>query len=330
MSDEILKSPADRIQAAADALEYEENETASEASETSEAQVETHEPETVSGEAPTAEGSQPGDEAADAPPADQQWAALRRNQKKFEEKTASIFAKLDEREQSLGKREEQVNTILDALDRDPEEAFNLLARQKGRDPDETFRFVAERKLNKGEPSVAEVASELKRLRQELADRDRADAEAARQAAHAREQQREMATVRQYVDHALALDQDTAAVEAFPVLTALPKQVLAGKVEYAYNWWKANQPERPWREVLKALDEITGEEQAEFERRRAARATGSPTQSSEATRVPDKPAAKSRTISNQQQAQSPSRSNGEGRLPDKSERLARAAAALTDL
>lgn len=332
MSTEVLKSPADRIQAAANALEYEGE--ANDAGEAGEVQTETPAEETISGEAATADDDQPSDQPSASqpgePPANQQWAALRRHQEKFEKKTADVFARLDEREANLAKREDQVSAILDAFDRNPEEAFNMLAKQRGRDPDESFRFVAERKLNKGEPSAAEVAAELQRLRQELADRDKQAADHAKRRAEENARMQEHEAVRQYVDHALELDKDAEAVKQLPVLTALPKGVLAGKIEHAYHWWKANQPGRPWGEVLKALDEIAGEEQAEFERRRAARATGSPSQSPEAERVPVKPAATSRTISNQQQAQSPSKSNGEGRLPTKEERLARAAAALTDL
>jgi hypothetical protein len=325
-------SAAERIAAAAEEIQYTEDspettseekveETVSETgSDETEAEVEAEVEATPEGEA-APEATEPEPEAK----VDAQFAALRRNQKKQEAQQVRYQEDYTKRESDLAAREAKLAPIMDAINTNPEEAFNLLAEKSGRSSDDLFRQVAERKIKDGEPGPAEMMDRISRLEAELASRD----SRAKQHAQQTKKQRAEQAYANRVDGFVRESENLDPVK-FPNLTSLPPEVMRGKVRYGVEWAMVNSPNSTYPEMLKALDEIAGEEYAHQERSKGARVAESPATSPEVTRVPDKPAASSRTISNRTQAQTSSRSNGARALPSRDERLARAAAALEDM
>lgn len=312
MTTDILESPVDRIEAAAQAIEensevvedggdpviseqkeeVEESTSDEPKGETSEAsedapkekvEKKASEPEKKVDE-PEKKSDEP--EKKSDEPEHWRWQQLRKREKQLQEYESRMEARIREIEDRASKysRYEQL------MREDPEKFVSELG-----DPDELYERWTERRLNGGKPGEQEAWNEIQSLKKMLRDKEVEEQRRQEQYQQYQQQQQVENHIQGYVKESDRVEAEPELSSRFPALSVTHPARRRAMVDHAVRWAIHNAPDTPFEHILKVLDKNLAEEYAEVDSRRS-RVTGTQENAPEAQGA-GKPAAKRKTVTN---------------------------------
>jgi hypothetical protein len=271
------------------------------------------------------EGEESAETASpESPPSDNEmntrFAILRRKEEALDKKLSGLddmvsekLKPLTDRESKLAEREREIAEMAQLMRTNPEQFAKKIAGQAGlRDENDFYERWTHQRLNGGEVTPHMALEEVSRLRAELAERDQRDRDREKQREEASQAQGFQRFVDDHVSHGLSLAQDESMAEAFPNLSVTSPEVLGPRLRATVAHWVKSGSEATYPELLAALDRVLGKE---YEYRDKRRGQGTSKKTPAATPETPAPKAKSsangqkktsgkRTISNQDQAETP--------------------------
>jgi len=258
-----------------------------------------------------------------------EYRALRKRKRQIEKREQDFASKMDTFEQQQAKLEQGLE-IVRLMQENPEEAFSKFAELSGGNTDEFYERLTTQRLTGGEaPEETPAMREVKMLRQELAEKEKAASE--REANFHKEQQAAAAQgeIDGYVKEMCSIPDVPEFSEKWPNLAALRPDILESRTRYAVLWALENAPGTQLPELADALDSVVGEEyNFVLEKLNGSRGSGTPSEEvkPEGLGKPAEAKPKSLTLTNDDAAVS----GRKMRDMTRDDRLKAAASALPDL
>ena len=268
-------------------------------------------------------------EAAPVQSVGKEYRSLRKRRRQVEKREQEFTQKMEHFEAQQAKLEEGLELVR-LMRENPEAAFTKFAELSGGDSDEFYERLTTQRLSGGEvPEESPAMKEVKRLREEMAERDQMyeDREAAAKKEH--EEGQVLAAIDGYVGELCTIPRNEQYAEKWPHLAALRPDILEARSRYAVLWAVENSPETTLPELADALDGVVGEEYSYvLEKLNGSRGSGTPSQEVKPEGL-GKPAVakpKSLSLTNDDSAVT----SRHGRDMSRTERVHAAASALPDL
>lgn len=152
---------------------------------------------------------------------------------------AEMDGRLREREEQFKLRERRVQEgyqqqleLTKLLRENPEEALEFIARQAAVSPNEVFERMAQRRLNDGKPDPSEALTEVRRLRDELAQERRERAQMEQQQQEHQRRQQHFQLVEQQAGLVASIPENTEWASQYKYLSCLPQQEIVRQAREA--------------------------------------------------------------------------------------------------
>jgi hypothetical protein len=312
---DMLEPPADRIEAAAEALQFDETEEEApkETPEKDETEEKTEAKEEEEGEGSEEEESGEsvskdveGDEqrgqddtredsvseSDPEEPPNWRWQQLRKRERQLKEYEDRIDARMTEFEQ----RAARIAKMERLLNEDPEG----FASEVG-DPDAVYDKWTNRRLNDGKPSEEELWSEIQGLKKQLRDREEFEKQRALEFQEQSKQAQVEKGIQSYVHRSDEIPESEELTSQFPALAITVPERRRSMVGGAVRWAISNAPEMTFNEILTHLDNRLKEEYDYIDNLRSSRDTGAQKKSPEAKGAAKPAAKRKKTVTNRDEA-----------------------------
>lgn len=188
-----------------------------------------------------------------------EYRALRKRKRQLEKREQEFLQKEQTFEASQARLEKGLELVRLMQD-NPEKALEELASMSGSNSDEFYERLTTQRLSGGEvPEETPAMREIKRLREELAQKDQLAKERDERLSQERQQAQFQAEVTSYVKEMCSIPDVEEYAQKWPNLAAMRPDILEARSNYAVKWAIENSPNSTLVEVADALDEIVGEE-----------------------------------------------------------------------
>lgn len=190
-------------------------------------------------------------------PPDWKWKRVREK----EEKAKSAIQSARKAEQEAKQLKADLEQLADDIASNPVEAIYAIAERAGVDPDQLYERIVRSKVSQGIDSPE--MQEIKRLRKELAEREKKETELEKKQREEQAQKAREAQVSQLVNTAVNIRNSEEYKAKFPHLSVLKPARVEQAVREGIDWAVKNKPDMTFPQLLEALEEVHAEEHNEL-------------------------------------------------------------------